>query len=60
MLDMLHSTIYVICVYTYHCEGVLKTFLAFLLFFGDLCSQKATKGSELQFLCTQGTIQGGE
>ena len=59
MLDMLHSNMSVVC--TYHCRGVFheKYFLVWLLFFVDLCSQKVGKGTELQFLCTQGTLQDG-
>ena len=55
-----HSNMSVVC--TYHCRGVFheKYFLVWQLFFVDLCSQKkAGKGTKLQFLCTQGTLQGG-
>ena len=58
MLDMLHSNMSVVC--TYHCRGVFKN-----IFWCGCCSllifvaEKATKGAELQFLCTQGTLQGG-
>ena len=58
MLDMLYS--YMSVVYTYHCRGVFKSIFwygcCYLLIF---VAKKATKGSELQFLCTQGTFQGG-
>ena len=56
MLDMLHSNMSVVC--TYHCRGVFheKYFLVWLLFF---VAKKAGRGTELQFLCTQGTLQGG-
>ena len=60
MLDMPHSNMSVVC--TYHCGGVFheKHFLVWLLFFVDLYSQqKSGKDIELQFLCTQGTLQGG-
>ena len=59
MLDMLHSNMSVVC--TYHCRGVFHE-----LFFGVavvLCwsfqPKKAGKSTELKFLCTQGTLQGG-
>ena len=58
ILDMLHSNMSV--VYTYHCRGVFTN-----IFMCGCCSllifvaKKATKGTELQFLCTQGTLQGG-
>ena len=40
MLDMLHW--YMSIVYAYHCRGVLKIFLVWLLFsFFDICSQKS-------------------
>ena len=53
MLDMLHSNMSVVC--TYHCRGVFheKYFLVWLLFF---VAKKAGRGTELQFLCTQGTL----
>ena len=56
---MLHSNMSVVCIY--HCRSVFheKNFFVWLLFFVDLCSQKAGKGTELQFLWTQGTLQGG-
>ena len=38
MLNMLHSNMSAVC--TYHCRGVFKNFLEWLLFFVDLCSQK--------------------
>ena len=52
MLDMLHSYMSVVC--TYHWRGVSKN-----NFWGNCCSllifvaKKATKGTELQFLCTK-------
>ena len=55
---MHRTNISVVC--TYHCRGVFKK-----MFWGGCCSllifaaKKATKGTELQFLCTQGTLQGG-
>ena len=58
MLDMLHSNMSVVC--TYHYRGVFKK-----IFWCGHCSllifvaKKATKCTELQFLCTQGTLQGG-
>ena len=55
--DMLHLYMSVVC--TYNCRGIFKNiFGVAILFFVGLCSQTATKGSELQFLCTQGTLQG--
>ena len=54
MLDILRSNLSVVC--TYHCRGVFKNFLVWLLFF---VAWKPTKGTELQFLCTIGTLQGG-
>ena len=56
---MRHSNMSVECIY--HCKGVCheKYFLVWLLFFVNLCGQKkAGKGTEVQFLCTQGTLQG--
>ena len=56
--DMFHSNMSVVC--TCHCRGVFKN-----IFWYGCCSllifvaKKATKGTELQFLCTQGTLQGG-
>ena len=58
VLDMLHT--YMSVVYTYHCRDVFKN-----SFWYGCCSllifvaKKATKGTEIQFLCTQGTLQGG-
>ena len=58
MLDMFHSYMSVVC--TFHCRGVFKK-----IFWCGCCSllifvfKKATKGTELQFLCTQNTLQGG-
>ena len=55
---MLHSYMSVVC--TYHCRGVFKN-----IFGCGCCSllifvaKKASKGTELQFLCTQSTLQGG-
>ena len=56
MLDMLHSNMSVMC--TYHCRGVFKNIFwcCSLLIF---VAKKPAKGTELQFLCTQGTLQGG-
>ena len=58
MLDMLHSDMSVVCTYHNDCRGAFheKYFLVWLLFF---VAKKAGKGTELQFLCTQGTLQGG-
>ena len=44
----------------YHCWGVFKTivwyyFCSLLIF----VAEKSTKGTELHFLCKQGTLQGG-
>ena len=58
MPDMFHSNMSVVC--TCHCRGVFKN-----IFWYGCCSllifvaKKATKGTELQFLCTQGTLKGG-
>ena len=58
MLVMLHSNMSVLCTYLY--IGALKK-----IFWCGFCSlliflaKKATKGTELQFLCTQGTLKGG-
>ena len=56
ILDMLHSYMSVVC--TYHCRGVLNFFLrrgcCSLLIF---VTKTVTKGSELQYLCAQGTLQ---
>ena len=58
MLDKLHSYMPVVC--TYQCRDVFKN-----IFWCGCCSllifiaEKATKGTELPFLCTQGTLQGG-
>ena len=55
MRDMLHSNMSVVC--TYHCRGVFQN-----IFCCDCCSllifiaEKATKGTEFQVLCTQGTL----
>ena len=58
MLGILHSYISVVC--TYHCRGVFKKYLlAWLLFLLIFVAKKATKGTELQFLCIQGTLQAG-
>ena len=59
MLDMLHSNMSVVC--TYHCRGVFHE----NIFWCGCCSllifvaETDTEGTELQFLCTQGTLQGG-
>ena len=58
ILNMLHSNMSV--VYTYHGRGVFTNIFfcgchSLLIF----VAKKATKGTELQFLCTQGTLQGG-
>ena len=58
MPDMLHLYMSVVC--TYHFRGVFKKIFwcgcySLLIF----VARKATKGNELQFLCTQGTLQGG-
>ena len=57
ILDMLYS--YMSVVYTYHCRGVFKSIFwygcCYLLIF---VAKKATKGTELQFLCAQGILQG--
>ena len=58
ILDMLHSYMSVVC--TYHCRGVLERFYfrcgcySMLIF----VAKTAAKGTELQYLCTQGTLQG--
>ena len=58
MLVMLHSNMSVLCTYLY--IGAFKK-----IFWCGFCSlliflaKKATKGTELQFLCTQGTLKGG-
>ena len=58
MLGILHSYISVVC--TYHCRGVFeKYFLAWLWFLLIFVAKKATKDTELQFLCIQGTLQAG-
>ena len=58
ILNMLHSNMSV--VYTYHCRGVFtKIFMCGCCSLLIFVAQKATKGTELQFLCTQGTLQGG-
>ena len=57
MLDMPHLNISVVYLPLQRC--LKKYFLVWLSFFVDLCSQKADKGTELQFLCTQGFFQGG-
>ena len=60
VLDMLHTYMSVVYTYRYHCRGVFKN-----SFWYGCCSllifvaKKATKGTEIQFLCTQGTLQGG-
>ena len=60
MLDMLHSNMSVVCTYRY--RGV---FHEKYIFWCGCCSllifvaKKAGKGTKLQFLCTQGTLQGG-
>ena len=57
-LDTLHSCMSVL--YTYQWRGVLRNIFWYgcysLLIF---VAKKVAKGSELQFLCTQGTLQGG-
>ena len=59
MLDMLHSNMSVVL--TYHCEGIFHE----KYFWCGCCSllifvaKKAGKGTEPQFLCTQGTLQDG-
>ena len=56
---MLHSNMSVVC--TYHCRGVFHE----NIFWCGCCSllifvaETDTEGTELQFLCTQGTLQGG-
>ena len=58
ILNMLHSNMSV--VYTYHCRGVFtKIFFCGCHSLLIFVAKKATKGTELQFLCTQGTLQGG-
>ena len=55
---MFHPYMSVLC--SFHCRGVFKN-----IFWCGCCSllifvvKKATKGTELQFLCTQNTLQGG-
>ena len=57
MRDMFHSNKSVVC--TFHCRGIFGN-----IFWCGCCSllifvvKKAIKGTELQFLCTQGTLQG--
>ena len=59
MLNMLHSNMSVTVMCTYYCGGVFKK-----IFWCGCCSvlivvaKKATKGTELQFLCAQGILQG--
>ena len=59
MPGMFHSNMSVVC--TCHCRGVFKN-----IFWYGCCSllifvaKKVTKGTELQFLCTQGTLLGGK
>ena len=56
MLDMLHSNMSAMC--TYHCRGVFKNIFwccSSLIF----VAKKPAKGTEHQFLCTQGTLQSG-
>ena len=56
MLDMLNSYMSVVC--TYHCRGVFRnTFLYSCCFL--FVAKKVTRGTELQFLYTQGALQGG-
>ena len=56
--DMLHT--YMSVVYTYHWRGVFKN-----SFWYGCCSllifvaKRAIKGTEVQVLCMQGTLQGG-
>ena len=58
ILNMLHSNMSV--VYTYYCRGVFtKIFFCGCHSLLIFVAKKATKGTELQFLCTQGTLQGG-
>ena len=58
MLVMLHSNMSVLC--TYHCVGVFKkTFWCGCCSLLIVLAKKATTGTELQFLSTQGTLQGG-
>ena len=58
MFDILHSRMSVVC--TYNCGGVFEK-----IFWRSCCSllifvtKKATKGTEIQSLCSQGTLQGG-
>ena len=58
VLDMLHT--YMSVVYTYHWRGVFKN-----SFWYGCCSllifvaKRAIKGTEVQVLCMQGTLQGG-
>ena len=53
------SFIHVSCVYLQLERCLVKYVLVWLLFLVDLCNQKATKGTEIQFLCAQGILQGG-
>ena len=59
MLDMLHLYMSVVC--TYHYSGVFheKYFWCGCCSLSIFVAKKATKGTRLQFLCTQGIIQGG-
>ena len=58
MLVMLHSNMSILCTYLY--IGAFKK-----IFWCGFCSlliflaKNDTKGTELQFLCTQGTLKGG-
>ena len=58
MLDMLHSNMSVVCTIL---EMSVKRFFGVAVVLCYLCSQlkKLYEGNELQFLCTQGTLQGG-
>ena len=58
IINMLHSNMSV--AYTYHCRDVFtKIFMCGCHSLLIFVAKKATKGTELQFLCTQGTLQGG-
>ena len=58
VLDMLHT--YMSVVYTYHWRSVFKNSIWYgccsLLIF---VAKRAIKGTEVQVLCMQGTLQGG-
>ena len=56
---ILGSFKHVSCVYLPLQRCLYKNFLCGCCSLLNFVAQKATKGTELQFLCTQGTLQGG-